>query len=296
MRTILTTLSLAASIIRAAPAQDFLLAAKAAAERGSMDSALTLLKRAVDVEPNRAEAHFWLAEVAGTEAAHRWVMGAFFLAKRSKREFERAVRLDPANPLYLEGLGRFLVRAPGIVGGDRDSARALATNLLRIDRMRGTSLMVEVLWRSKANADHVKADSLIEVFAAHPSGGREGLVRLAMFLSRTGKPERALPFAQQLVADDSTEALGRWLLGATLVTLRRESAAAARDLRWALDHPPPVTTDGREWWPPAVWWYLGQAYAQLGRADSARISYAQALRLEPHFRPAKAAMDSLTLR
>ena len=296
MRAVLLAISLAAAIIRAAPAQDLLLQAKAAAERGAMDSALTLLKRAVEVEPNRAEAHFWLAEVAGTEAAHRWVMGAFFLAKRAKREFERAVRLDPTNPLYQEGLGRYLVRAPGIVGGDRDSARALATNLLRLDRMRGTSLMVEVLWRSQASADRVRADSLIEAFAQHPSGGREGLTRLAMFLSRTGKAERALPIAQQLVAQDSSEAVGRWLLGATLVTLRRDPAAASRHLRWALDHPPPVTTDGREFWPPAVWWYLGQAYTQQGRADSARTSYAEALRLEPRFRPARAAMDSLTLR
>jgi tetratricopeptide (TPR) repeat protein len=296
MRSVLLLAVLLVTSVRGAHAQDLLLQAQAAAERGAMDTALTILERAVDVEPNRAEAHFWLAEVAGTEAAHRWVMGAFFLAKRSKREFERAVRLDPANPLYLEGLGRFLARAPGIVGGDRDSARALATNLLRIDRMRGTSLLVELLWRSRVSADRVRADSLIEAFAEHPSGGREGLVRLAMFLSRTGTPERALPIAGQLVAEDSTEAVGRWLLGATLVTLRRDPAAAARNLRWALDHPPPVTTDGREYWPPAVWWYLGQAYAQLGHADSARTSYAQALRLEPHFRPAKAAMDSLTLR
>jgi len=42
--------------------------------------------------------------------------------------------------------------------------------------------------------------------------------------------------------------------------------------------------------------YLGQAYQQLGRPDSARASYAEAVRLEPHFRPARAAMDSLTLR
>ena len=296
MRAAFLAASLFLALIRGAVAQDLLLQAKAAAERGAMDTALTLLERAVDVEPKRAEAHFWLAEVAGTEAAHRWVMGAFFLAKRSKREFERAVRLDPANPLYLEGLGRFLARAPGIVGGDRDSARALASHLMRIDQMRGTSLLVEVLWRSRANADRVKADSLIEAFAAHPTGGREGLVRLAMFLSRTGKAERALPIAARLVAEDSTDAVGRWLLGATLITLRRDPAAAARHLRWAVDHPPPVTTDGREFWPPAVWWYLGQAYAQLGRADSARTSYAQALRLEPRFRPAKAAMDSLTLR
>ncbi len=287
---------LLAAVVRGAVAQDYLFQAKAVAEQGRMDSALTLLKRAVEVEPNRPEAHFWLGQVAGTEAAHRWAVGAFFLAKRAKREFERAVALEPDNPVFIEGLGRYLSRAPGIVGGDRDSARSLATNLLRLDRMRGTSLLVELLWRSQAPDDRTRADSLIEAFAEHPSGGREGLIRLAMFLSRTGKAARALPIAEQLVAEDSTEAVGRWILGATLVTLRRDPADAARHLRFAVDHPPPVTTDGRQYWPPAVWWYLGQAHAQAGRADSARAAYAEALRLEPHFRPAKAAMDSLTLR
>ena len=296
MRAVMMSAALLVAFIRAALAQDLLLQARAAAERGSMDSAYTLLKRAVEVEPNRAEAHFWLAEVAGTEAAHRWAVGAFFLAKRAKREFARAVQLDPANPVYLEGLGRYLARAPGIVGGNRDSARALALNLAKLDPMRGTSLLVELLWRSRVPADRLRADSLIEAFAAHPSGGREGQVRLAMFLARAGKAERALPLAQQLVTEDSTDAVGRWLLGGTLVTMRRDPRTAARHIRWALDHPPPVTTDGREYWPPALWWYLGQAYAQLGRADSARSSYAEALKLEPGFRPAKAAMDSLTLR
>jgi tetratricopeptide (TPR) repeat protein len=296
MRVAVLTTSLLLAVVRGAFAQDLLFEARAVAERGSMDSAYTLLKRAVEAEPSNAAAHFWLAQVAGTRAAHVWAVSAFFMAKRAKREFERAVQLDPTNARYLEGLGRYLARAPGIVGGDRDSARALAVNLNRIDPMRGTSLLVELLWRSPAPADRARADSLIEAFAAHPSGGREGQVRLAMFFSRTGKAERALPIARQLVADDSSDAVGRWLLGGTLVKLRRDPAAAARNLRWALDHPPPITTDGREFWPPAVWWYLGQAYAQLGRADSARSCYREALRLEPRFRPAKAAMDSLTLR
>ena len=277
-------------------AQDLLVAARTVAERGKLDSAYTILLRAVDAQPNRAEAHFWLAEVAGTLAAEKWAVSAFFMAKRSKREFVRAVQLSPGNPLYLEGLGRFLARAPGIVGGDRDSARALALNLVKIDEMRGTSLLVELLWRSRLPADRIRADSLIEAFARSGSGGREGQVRLAMFFARTGKPERALPVAARLVAADSTDALGSWVLGATLVTLHRDPAQAARRLRWALDHPPPVTTDGREYWPPALWWYLGQAYAQLGKADSARTCYDEALRLSPKFRPAKAAMDSLSLR
>ncbi len=296
MRLIVVAAALLGVLPRIAFGQDLLLEAKAAAERGSMDSALEFLKRAVDVEPSRAEAHFWLGQVAGTEAAHRWAVGAFFLAKRAKREFERAVRLEPNNPQFLEGLGRYLARAPGIVGGDRDSARALAVNLEKIDRMRGVSLLVELLWRSHDPGDQQRADSVIEAFAANPSGGREGLIRLGMFFSRTHKAERALPIAERLVAEDSSDAVGRWLLGGTLVTLKREPRAAARHLRWAVDHPPPITTDGREFWPPAVWWYLGQAYAQAGHPDSARSSYEQALRLEPRFRPARAAMDSLTLR
>ena len=279
-----------------ARAQDLLLEARAVAERGRMDSAFTLLQRAVAAQPNRAEAHFWLAQVAGTEAAHRWAVGAFFLARKAKREFSRAVQLEPSNPVYLEGLGRFLVRAPGIVGGDRDSARALATHLLRLDPMRGTSLLVELLWRSGRPGDRAQADSLVEAFARSGTGGREGQIRLAMFYSRAGKADRALPIAERLVAEDSSDAVGRWVLGATMVSLRRDPRTAARQLRWALDHPPPVTTDGRQYWPPAVWWYLGQAHAQLGQADSARACYAQALRLEPRFRPAKASMDSLTMR
>jgi tetratricopeptide (TPR) repeat protein len=281
---------------RSLTAQDFLVQARTAAERGSLDSAYTLLVRAVEAQPNRAEAHFWLAEVAGTLAIQKWALSAFFLAKRSKREFVRAVQLAPTNALYLEGLGRYLARAPGIVGGDRDSASRLALHLQRIDEMRGTSLLVELLWRSGHPGDRVRADSLIEAFARSGAGGREGQIRLAMFFARTGKAERALPIGERLVAADSTDALGRWVLGGALVTLRRDPRQAARHLRWALDYPPPITTDGRQYWPPAVWWYLGQAYAQMGQADSARSCYREALRLEPKFRPAKAAMDSLTLR
>ncbi len=278
---------------RPARAQDLLLEARAVAERGRMDSAYTLLQRAVDAEPDRAEAHFWLAQVAGTRAAQHITLRSFFLARRAKKEFEQAAALDPSNPAYLEGLGRFLARAPGIVGGDRDSARALAANLLRLDRMRGMSLLVELDLRSGKAADRARADSLIEAFAVEPSGGREGQIRLASFYTYTRRAERALPIAERLVADDSADAVGRSILGSTLVVLRREPREAARQLRWALQHPPPITTDGRQYWPPALWWRLGQAYAQLGESDSARASWEEALRLRPGFRPVKAALDSL---
>lgn len=283
-------LSLAAEPARA---QDYLVAARSAAERGQMDSAYWLLGKAVEAEPGRAEAHFWLAQVAGTRAAHSWAVNAYFLARRAKREFARAVQLEPSNPLYLEGLGRYLARAPGIVGGDRDSARALATNLVRLDRMRGISLLVELDLRGGDAAARAQADSLIEVFAAEPSGGREGLIRLASFFTYTRRADRALPIGERLVAEDSSDAVGRAVLGGALVALRRDPADAARHLRWALNHPPPITTDGRQYWPPGLLWRLGQAYVQLSEPDSARAAWREALRLQPGFRPAKAALDSL---
>jgi len=284
------------AVPRAARAQDFLLEARAAAERGAMDSAYAFLQRAVEAEPDRAEAHFWLAQVAGTRAARHRSIGSFFLARKAKREFARAVQLEPTNPLYLEGLGRYLARAPGIVGGDRDSAISLARNLLLLDRMRGTSLLVEIYLRRGDAGDRARADSLIEAFAASPSGGREGRIRLASFFAYTGRAERALPVAETLVAEDSTDAVGRYVLGSTLVALRRDPQAAARHLRWAIEHPPPITTDGRQFWPPGAWWRLGQAFAQLDEADSARAAWQEALRLQPGFRPVRAALDSLARR
>jgi len=298
-RAIVVAVSVAAiglAVPRGARAQDFLLEARAAAEHGAMDSAYALLERAVEAEPDRAEAHFWLAQVAGTRAARRRTIGAFFLARKAKREFARAVQLEPTNPVYLEGLGRFLARAPGIVGGDRDSAIALAGNLLLLDRMRGTSLLVEIYLRHGDAGDRARADSLIDAFAASPSGGREGRIRLASFFASTRRADRALPVAETLVAEDSADAVGRYVLGSTLVALRRDPQAAARHLRWAILHPPPITTDGRQFWPPGAWWRLGQAFAQLGEPDSARVAWQEALRLQPNFRPVKAALDSLSRR
>jgi tetratricopeptide (TPR) repeat protein len=256
-----------------------------------MDTAYTILVRAVDREPGRAEAHFWLGQVAGTRAAEHRNLNSFFLARRAKRAFGRAVQIEPENPAYLEGLGRFLAMAPGIVGGDRDSARALGEHLLRLDRMRGTFFLAQFLGRA-SSADRARADALVEQFAAHPSGGREGQVRLGLYFGR-GRPERALPIGERLVAEDSADALGRLVLGSALVALKRDPGAAVNHLRWAVQHPPPVTTDGREYWPPIVWYLLGEAHTQLGATDSARAAFQETLRLEPGFRRARTAMDSL---
>ena len=256
-----------------------------------MDSAYTILLKAVDHEPNRAEAQFWLGQVAGTRAAEHRNLNSYFLARRAKRAFGRAVQLEPENPAYLEGLGRFLAMAPGIVGGDRDSARAIGEHLLRLDRMRGTFFLAQFLGRASP-ADRMRGDALVEQFAASPTGGREGLVRLGLYFDR-GRPERALPIGERLVAEDSADALGRLVLGTALVALRRDPAAAVWHLRWAVQHPPPVTTDGREYWAPIVWYLLGEAHAQAGAADSARAAFQETLRLEPGFRRARTAMDSV---
>ena len=286
--------ALAALGARPAAAQDLLPLARAAAERGRMDSAYTLLVRSVDAQPNRAEAQFWLAQVAATLAAERRNLSSFGLARRAKRAFGRAVQLEPRNPQYVEGLGRYLAAAPGIVGGDRDSARSLGDYLLGVDPMRGTFLLVGLLRRGN-DRDKARADSLVEAFAARPTGGREGLVRLGLYFSR-GYPERALPVGERLVREDAADPLGRVVLGGALVALRREPEVAARHLRYALDHPPAVTTDGRQYWPPSIWFRLGQAYLQMDRPDSARAALQEALRLEPGFRPAKQALDSLARR
>ena len=47
------------------------------------------------------------------------------------------MQLEPDSIPYLQGLIGYLSQAPGIVGGDKDSALALARHVRRLDESRG---------------------------------------------------------------------------------------------------------------------------------------------------------------
>ncbi|MBV8051161.1 MAG: hypothetical protein JOZ80_08230, partial [Acidobacteriaceae bacterium] len=72
-------------------------------------------EKAVSLQPSNSDFHLWLGRVYGEKASHAHFLSAMGLAKKTRSEFETAVRLDPNNVEARADLAEFYVEAPGIV-------------------------------------------------------------------------------------------------------------------------------------------------------------------------------------
>jgi tetratricopeptide (TPR) repeat protein len=165
-----------------APAQ-LLAQANAALQAGEADKALALLKSLPSSDTSQAEAanlecrvrltleqwdaaasecqqsvrldaqnsiyHLWLGRSLGEKAARASFLNAFSLAKRTRAEFEEAVRLNPRNADALADLGTFYEQAPSVVGGGIEKAEAVAAQLDNVDPARAHELRGQIAEQRK---------------------------------------------------------------------------------------------------------------------------------------------------
>jgi tetratricopeptide (TPR) repeat protein len=131
------------------------------------DEALALAEKAVALEPNNADYHYQLAEVCGFMAQRAGKLKAFSLARRLRKEAEQALALDPKHLDAKEILVNFYSLAPGIVGGDKNKAAALAQEIARQSPSHGAMAQAELALRAK---DEAKAESFyLKALDADPS-------------------------------------------------------------------------------------------------------------------------------
>jgi tetratricopeptide (TPR) repeat protein len=94
--------------------------------RGFLEQGLDAARKAIAVQPNRPEGHFWLAATMGTLAESFGLRQGLKYRKPVKDEMEAVLRIDPS---FQQGsadraLGRWYYRVPGLFGGSRKEAEA----------------------------------------------------------------------------------------------------------------------------------------------------------------------------
>jgi tetratricopeptide (TPR) repeat protein len=267
--------------------------ARAADARGQLDSAYALIQRAADAEPGRAEVQWLLGDIACRKAERAGAFSAFGLARKCKEGFGRAVELAPDSTTYVESLASFLAQAPGMVGGDKDSAQKLVAVVRARDEVRGVFLQASI-WLAGNAASRARSDSMIDALAAAHPQDRLIQLRSAQWYTETRRDEKALPLYEGLAARDPQDVVARFFVGRELVVLKRELRRAQEQLRFAAAATPPAGRGVPSFAPGAPWYRLGQAYEQLGMSDSARICFERALQVNPQLVPARLSLDSLT--
>jgi len=104
---------------------------------GDLDAAEKLAEKAVAADPKNARYHFRMAMIEGEKAQKASVLHQLGLARRFKKEAETTIELEPNHVRALQVMIDFYMQAPGIVGGDKAKAHAIADRLMKIDPAEG---------------------------------------------------------------------------------------------------------------------------------------------------------------
>jgi tetratricopeptide (TPR) repeat protein len=246
--------------------------------------AMTSLERAIQLAPNQSGYHDWLGRSYGRKAEESVFFTAMGWARKTHKEFEVAVQLDPSNFEAQRDLIRFEMNAPGLVGGGDDKALKHIEDLEKIDALQGQLARGEFLATKKrlGEADAVfakilesKSDRIGVYFEAadyyRDRQNAEKMGAAVAIAERIDPNDRRLKFYKGilLVIKGKNPGEAESLLRSYLTTVPNHS-----------DLPPHATA--REW--------LGRLFEAQGKFSEAADEYRKSLELDPHNKEVEEAL------
>ena len=248
--------------------------AQAAIYLGHLEEAQEWSEKSVESAPQEAE--YW--SQLGTIKAFRIrrnPMKGLTLGRSSKKNYEKAVELDPLNLVALQSLMKFHLHAPGIVGGNKDKARQLAEQILALDKVQGHLARAEIFRR----VDQDLPQARVEMDAAVSVNPQDPLLcyELAGILMGEGQTDDAWRYHHLGKERDPDQTRGQSQLAAAYFLQDRNEEALVIYL--ALTETDPDNTKALIG--------LGSVYlAQDNPAEAATI-FQKLLESRPDFPPAK---------
>ena len=90
-------------------------------------------RRAVEVNPDGKEGHFYYMANMGAIAQHKGTLTSLWKFRKIKQEMDRTLELDPDWPPILLARAQYLMEMPGIFGGDKQEAMSLCQRVIELD-------------------------------------------------------------------------------------------------------------------------------------------------------------------
>jgi tetratricopeptide (TPR) repeat protein len=187
---------------------------------GDLDGALKSAQQAVALEDGNSNYYFQLAEVYGEMADRASIFAAHGLATKFKTELDASLARDPKNLEALEALMQYSFQAPGIMGGDKGKAHAIAEKMVQISPVRGYLAQAELAREAK---DFAKVEEcFLKAVKADPKN-YEAQTALAGFYTQPPyrETEWAEMHAREAVQLDPSWAKGYSILAKVLALEQR---------------------------------------------------------------------------
>ncbi len=238
--------------------------------------AVASFERAVQLAPKDSEYHDWLGKAYGRKAEESLFLSAMSWARKTHREFEVAVDLDPQNFEAQRDLIRYEMNAPSVVGGGDDKALKHIDGLEKINPIQGQLARGEFFATKKRMSE---ADAVFgKILESHSD--RVGVYfEVSDYYRDRANAEKmgeAIDRAEHIDPDDRRL---KFYNGVLLVMKGKNPSEAEMLLKSYLATVPdnsdlPPHAAAREW--------LGKLYESRGRFSEAAEEYRLSLTLDPH--------------
>jgi tetratricopeptide (TPR) repeat protein len=265
----------------------YLLLAKTYNEMQQHDAAIASAEKAVELDPKNSVYHEWLGRTYGGKAEHAGMFSGLSLAKKTRKEFETAVRLDEKNFSAGQALVEYDCSAPGIAGGGEDKARPEIARLAALDAAEGHYAAGNCRRQKKdfsaADAEFTKA------IESHPASANL-IYDIGDYAMKHGQPERLMAVAGEGEKVAPADPRGSFYRAVALVLTNNSSDRAESLLREYLNRAPTRSGYPRRW--EAHEW-LGHLYENQGKTQAAIGEYEAALKLDPKSKSVNDALKRL---
>lgn len=260
---------------------------RVALQQNDVDGGVRQLERCIKLDDARADCHAWIGNALGSTAQRTSKLKLPFLAKRIKKEFDRAVELDPTNLEGRSGLLQYYLQAPSVFGGSVSKAREQAAEIAKFNAMRGALALAFIADKEK-NATEAEAAYQRAIATAPDSTlGYNGLANLYVREKRWGDAFAILDRVAQRIPTETNILLAvarvAYLSGEQLP--RGEDAAK----KWIANPPKDASANARA----VAHLRLGNLYEKTNRRDLARAEYEAALSINPKLEDARKALDGV---
>jgi tetratricopeptide (TPR) repeat protein len=238
--------------------------------------AVASLERAVQLAPKDSEYQDWLGKAYGRKAEESLFLSAMSWARKTHREFEIAVELDPRNFEAQRDLIRYEMNAPAIVGGGDDKALKHIDGLEKIDPIQGQLARGEFLATKKRMPE---ADVVFGKILESNSDVVGVYFEVCDYYRDRANTEKMGEAIDRAVHIDPDDRRLKFYSGVFLVMKGKNPSQAEMLLKSYLATVPdnsdlPPHAAAREW--------LGRLYESLGRFSEAAEEYRLSLTLDPH--------------
>lgn len=241
-------------------------------------------KKAVELDENNADAHYWLGQAYGSMAQKAPIYKKFSYAKKCKQEWEKAIRLDKKHIEARKMLISYHLQAPGIVGGDKDIAMDLANEINRLDVLQGYLVFGQIfISQKKYNEAEQEYQKAIEIDPRET----DSYYYLSFLYQKQEKYNEAKEILLEMLKIKPEEFEAYYQLGKTVLLSDENLGAGITYFEKYLEHERNTRNLA------FTHWRIGEIYEKLNDKVNAKNEYTIALKLDPSNKQVKKSLKKI---